>query len=387
MRDPLCPACSGELLDVFHRQEEAPANSCLLLEDRAEATSFPTGSIELAMCRACGFITNIRFDPRLAEYSQRYEETQAFSPRFVQFARSLAQRWVDRHDLGDKTVLEIGCGKGEFLVMMADAGIGHGIGIDPGVHPERLNSAAGHHLSWIKDFYSEKYAHLEVDAIVCRHTLEHISPVGGFLAMLRQTIADRTDIPILFELPDVQRVLDEVAFWDVYYEHCSYFTAGSLARLFERSGFEVVDLEFAYDNQYLILEARPAPTGVQPQPWPVHDLTAINGGIEHFRVEYGRTIDHWSDRLAGTSGDVVIWGAGSKGVTFLAEVGERITAAVDINPHKHGMYMAGTGHEIIAPDRLRVMKPELVIAMNPIYIDEIQHNLDLLRVDAELVAL
>ena len=37
-------------------------------------------------------------------------------------------------------------------------------------------------LTWIPDFYSEEYAHFSVDAIVCRHTLEHIAPVGVFLA-------------------------------------------------------------------------------------------------------------------------------------------------------------------------------------------------------------
>ena len=44
--------------------------------------------------------------------------------------------------------------------------------------------------------------------------------------MVRRAIGDRLDTVVLFELPDVERVLREVAFWDVYYEHCSYFTLG-----------------------------------------------------------------------------------------------------------------------------------------------------------------
>ena len=69
---------------------------------------------------------------------------------------------------------------------------------------------------------------------------------------------------MLFELPDVRRVLDEVAFWDVYYEHCSYFSAGSLARLFRATGFEVLDLALDYDDQYLLLEARPSAVRRRP---------------------------------------------------------------------------------------------------------------------------
>jgi hypothetical protein len=48
--------------------------------------------------------------------------------------------------------------------------------------------------------------------------------------------------------------------------------------------------------------------------------------------------------------------------------------------------MAGTGHEIVAPDTLRALQPDLVVAMNPVYQDEIQHELDTLGVDARLEA-
>lgn len=384
-----CPACGRVGLDGFHKQPKVPANSCLLLGTRQEATEFPTGELELGFCPDCGFITNTRFDPHLAEYSERYEETQAFSDRFVTFARSLARDWVDRYGLAGRNVLEVGCGKGEFLVMMAEAGIGHGVGIDPGVHPERIDAPAGDRIEWIADFYSDAFAHLEADAIVCRHTLEHIGPVGDFMRMIRRNIGDRLDTIVLFELPDTQRVLDEVAFWDVYYEHCSYFNAGSLARLFEHTGFEVLDLSYAYDDQYLILEARPLPSHRAAHTWSGDDMEALRRGVEHFRSGYRATMSAWTDRLATLSredGTAVIWGAGSKGVAFLSAVGTNVAAAVDINPHKRGMFMAGTGHRIVAPRDLPDLEPDLVIAMNPIYLDEIQHDLDGLGIDARLEA-
>ncbi len=390
MADSQCPACAANALEIFHRQAAVPANSCLLLATQDEATQFPTGTIDLAFCSACGFITNTTFDAALAEYSDRYEETQAFSPRFVTFARALAQQWVDRHDLTGKTVLEIGCGKGEFLVLMAEAGIGRGIGIDPGVHPERIATTAADRLEWIADFYSEQYAHIEADAIVCRHTLEHIAPVSDFLGMIRRAIGNRLDTRVLFELPDAQRVLDEVAFWDIYYEHCSYFSAGSLVRLFEQEGFEVTDLTLAYDDQYLILDARPISADAKPRRWPANDRPTLRAGVDHYRVAYRDTIESWRARLdeMGEQGrTAVIWGAGSKGVSFLSVVGKNVRAAVDINPHKHGMFMAGTGHEIIAPERLRSLEPDLVIAMNPVYLDEIQGALDDLSISARLEAL
>ena len=63
---------------------------------------------------------------------------------------------------------------------------------------------------------------------------------------------------MFFEVPDTDRVLGEGAFWDIYYEHCSYFTPGSMARAFRAAGFAITRLERDYGDQYLLLEADPA---------------------------------------------------------------------------------------------------------------------------------
>ena len=387
-----CPACATPMGAPFHREAGIPTNSCLLLDDRAEAQRYPRGDLELRLCPSCGFVANARFDAGLSEYSSRYEETQSYSARFNDFAAHLAEQWVKKYDLEGRTVLEIGCGKGEFLELMAEAGIGHGIGIDPGTHPERRQSEAASRIEWITDFYSQAYSHLAADAVVCRHTLEHIAPVGDFMRTVRASIGDRTDTVVLFELPDVRRVLEEVAFWDVYYEHCSYFSAGSLARLFRATGFEVIDLALDFDDQYLLIEARPSTTPAPGAPFDLEaDLEALTAAADRFGGAYATTIDAWKADLRATreaGGRAVIWGAGSKGVAYLTGLGaiDEIEFAVDINPHKHGKFMAGTGQEIVAPEFLTTYRPELVVVMNPIYLDEIRDHLDRLGLTPRLVA-
>ena len=389
--DTSCPACGVAGMDVFHSEDGIPTNSCLLLDNQNEAAQFPTGEMRLGFCSSCGFLSNTGFDIGKAEYSQRYEETQGFSKFFVDWAQDLAARWVDKYDLADKSVLEIGCGTGEFLTWMVEAGAGKGIGIDPGVHPERIDSPAADRLEWIADFYSESYTHLEADAVVCRHTLEHILPVGDFMSMVRRSIGDRSDTVVLFELPDVRRVLDEIAFWDVYYEHCSYFSLGSLARLFRRTGFEVLDLQLEYDDQYLLIEARPSTVPAAGAPLAAEDdLEALSAGVDKFHQEYAALRDTWRKKLIDLNaqgGKAVIWGGGSKGVSYLTNLGlaDEIGYAVDINPYKTGKFMAGTGHEVVAPEFLVDYRPDLVIAMNPIYLAEIQAKLDELGLAPELV--
>lgn len=386
LRDSTCPACGGLGLTGFYEETGIPTNSCLLLPSLEAALEYPRGDLRLGLCGACGFVSNTAFDEALSEYSSRYEETQAFSPTFVEFGRSLAKRWVDDHNLVGKTVLEIGCGKGEFLVWMVEAGIGHGIGIDPGTHPERIDASLADRLTWITDFYGEAYSHLNADAIVCRHTLEHIPDVSGFMSTVRRAIGDATDTVVLFELPDVRRVLDEVAFWDIYYEHCSYFSAGSLARLFRSSGFDVRGLELDFDDQYLLLEAKPSSIPGAGGTFPLeHDIEELAGSAEKFARAHAELIANWVtalEEVAAAGRTAVIWGSGSKGVSFLTnlavgrtDASRLIAGAVDINPHKHGMFMAGSGHEILDPEQLIELDPALVVVMNPVYLAEIEEQL------------
>ena len=78
----------------------------------------------------------------------------------------------------------------------------------------------------------------------------------------------------------MQRVLDEVAFWDMYYEHCSCISLSFVGRLFRQTGFEVVEL-LQYDDQYLLIGARPA-SGVVNR-WPKRAICRSCATGCHFR--------------------------------------------------------------------------------------------------------
>jgi SAM-dependent methyltransferase len=378
-----CPACGSSSLQPFHAVDGVPVNSCLLVEDQQAALDFPRGDLRLAWCGDCGFITNTAIDPARSTYSQDYEETQAFSPLFQEFIAGLSRRWVDTYDLAGKRVVEIGCGKGEFLVEMVRAGAGQAVGIDPGVRPERVPADVADRIEWVKGFFPADLPELDADAVVCRHTLEHIAPVGDFMRQVRDAIGERRGTAVLFELPGTMHVLRNAWFWDTYYEHCSYFTAGSLVRLFRATGFEVLDVRPAYDDQYVLVEARPADVPAGGATFDLEDdLADIGAAVAHFTATCDEVVGRWRDRVRAVSargGRTVIWGSGSKGVAFLAALGDDaagVTAAVDINPFKHGRFMAGTGHRIVAPKELVDLRPDLVIAMNSAYLGEIGRDLD-----------
>lgn len=376
-----CPSCGSKNIHIFHDKKNVPVNSVLNCNTREAAMTFPRADIALGLCRQCGFIYNTLFDSNLVRYSSECEESQGYSPTFNAFARKLAQDLVEKYSLREKKIIEIGCGKGEFLKLMCALGPNYGVGFDPSYIPGRSNNEeALDGIEFIRDYYSEKYATYQGDLICCRMTLEHIFDTAAFIGTIRRSIGQRTDTVVFFQVPDVTRILSACAFEDIYYEHCSYFSPDSLTRLFRQADFDIIDLRTAYDAQYILIDAKPA-NALQgyydPPPEPIDTLTEL---AADFKKTYPAVLRYWKiqlDKCKRESKKVVLWGGGSKGVTFLnvIEGSAIIDYVVDINPHRQQTYMAGTGQQIIAPHVLKEYRPDVVIIMNAVYRQEIQHDL------------
>lgn len=389
-----CPSCESGTMQVFYEAKSVPANSCILLSSQEEASGYPRGDVRLGFCPECGFMSNVAFNAKLTEYSGRYEETQGFSSTFNSFHKALAQRMIDKYDLHEKDIIEIGCGKGEFLLLLCEMGNNSGTGFDPGFVQERIDSPAADRINFVKDFYSEKYTAYQGDFLCCKMTLEHIHPTAEFIKTVRRSVGDRLDTVIFFQIPDTTRIIDDCAFEDIYYEHCSYFTPGSLARLFRRCGFEVIALATEYDGQYLTIEARPSshPVGILPPLAEENDLESVKQGVRDFPDKFAEKRRFWENRLkqyVAEGKKMVLWGSGSKGVSFLTTltVPEELQYVVDINPYRKGYFMSGTGHQIVGPEFLKDYQPDVVIVMNGIYCDEIGKDLAQMGLTPEIVAL
>ena len=381
-----CPNCDADRSRIFYRAGAVPVNSCHLFPDRPSALGLPRGDIDLAFCPNCGFIFNAAWKPDRTVYSDLYEETQGFSPTFKSFHHQLAEQLIARYDLVGKEIVEIGCGKGEFLALLCELGGNRGIGYDPSFIPARMPSRAAD-IVFKREFFSETTTQSAPDLVCCKMTLEHIFHTRRFVQSVRRIATPARRTVVFFQVPDVRRILSEAAFWDVYYEHCSYFSPHSLRHLFQNAGFEVVGTSTGFDDQYLMIEARAtAPHVTRPLTLDEYEVEELARGIACYAESAIRSALHWRSRIrtiARSGGRTVLWGSGSKAVAFLSAVGvdTEIEYLVDINPYRHGKFVPGSGKQIVAPESLTDYRPDLVIAMNPIYRTEIAR--DLVRLGCE----
>ena len=375
--ESVCPVCTSPAISVFFEISDVPVHVGLQWPTQDAARHCPKGDIRLASCRACGCITNLAFKSARLEYTEAYENPLHFSPFFQEYARSLAERLIERYDVRNKDVIEIGCGKGDFLLLLCELGNNRGVGFDPSYESQRTDAQKTKRISFIRDFYSERYACYKADFICCRFVFEHIHNPTDFLTMLRRTIGDRSNTVVYFEVPNVLSILRDLSIWDIIYEHCSYFSSESLARVFASCGFEVRDVNECYGSQFVSIEASPSKGVADSGRDRGRNSKQMTDYVASFAANYRGKMETWQsnlDRIWQAGRRAVVWGAGAKAVSFLnmLKIEDQIEYVVDINPHKQGKHIAGTGQQIVAPEFLRDYQPDVVIVMNPLYDREIR---------------
>lgn len=370
-----CPICTGHDAEVLVDRLGVPVHQNLPVETASAARAVRRGDLRLRCCRACGFVTNVAFRPELLEYGAGYENDQTFSAEFAGHLEGMIGRVLDRGVRG-KHVVEVGCGTGWFLRRLCAAGNNEGTGFDPSYRGPEVDPEAP--TRFVREFYGPEQREVAADAVLCRHVIEHVPDPLALLRAVRGALADRPDALVFFETPCAEWILHGIVSHDLFYEHCSYFSAHSLALAFALAGFGPSAVEHVFGGQYLWLEGRAAPAA--PFRRDSGDGERPSSLARRYRDEEARRLGRLSDAVdrLGRAGRLAVWGAGAKGVTFLNLLdpgAHRIACAVDINPRKQNLYLPGTGHPIVAPPRLPALGVTDVIVMNPNYIDEVRASL------------
>lgn len=375
MTDVVCRSCGHPELTTVFAAPDVPVENSRLYADAAGARAVTRGDLVIEQCGRCGFVQNSAFDPALVTYDDDYEAAQGHSPFFRAFADRVIDELIETFDLHGARALEIGCGDGDFLRRFCAAAGGTGVGLDPA-----LGAAAG--SDGVVELRAETFGsgsgHFDADVVICRHTLEHVPDIAAFLTTMRAELADRPETVLYLEVPDSGRIASEAAFWDLYFEHCSYVDEPGFVDLLQRTGFDVVTSRLDYDGQYLVVHARLGECRAQVSRGDRPDFGALADRVDDWR--------RWATDLDEAGRRAAVWAASSKAVAFLAAVPDfHPVVAVDINPAKAGRHLPGSGLGVCGPDDLPAYEVDTVVVMNPVYMDEIRAELDRVGVDAELV--
>jgi SAM-dependent methyltransferase len=384
-----CPVCSAPQASVFFRWKQAPVKQQFVMPSRREALRCRRGDIELGFCNKCGLIWNTAFNSRLLDYSAAYDATQMISPSFRRYASDIAAYLVREHHLRSKKIIEIGCGDGTFLRYLCELGNNIGTGFDPSWKGGAYENNP-ENIRIIPDRYSDRYADHHADFICCRHVLEHIPDPVSFLRDLGDLTAVSAPV-FFFEVPNVSWSLRRSAFWDIYYEHHSYYSSVSFKHLFSSCGFRVLKVRNGFGGQYIWLEAlfTPGRAARNSDSSSSRELLKLHTDVKSFSANCQQVAEHARQIIHTLTADrkVAVWGAGAKAVAllnFLNIMPDQIEFVVDINPRKWGAYIPGTAQRIVPPASLGEVKPDVILVMNPAYLSEIRETMKEIGIKAKV---
>ena len=347
-----CTLCGFANKKILFKQKEIPVFQNKIFPNQETALSCIKVDVNLVQCENCGFVYNSTFDASLMNYDENYQNEQANSSFFQEHLRCVLDKVISIEGINGK-VIEIGCGKGHFLEMLREKGVDC-IGFDP--------TYEGKKEYVIKEYFSEKFSNINADVIILRHTLEHIHSPFSFIKQIAK--ANNYRGKIFIEVPTFNWIFKNEAFWDIFYEHCNYFTLDVLRGVFGKS-----EGNSFFGDQYIYV---------------VGDLGTVKQKIDKRLDSNKFSLQHFKNNLnkievhLEKNESTAIWGAGGKGSTFLnlLDHGKRkIDYVIDINPVKQSKFISNTGHPIYSPNILSLKPVKHIIIMNSNYRAEIENTI------------
>jgi len=346
---------------VLYRALHVPAMQNRLCANQDQALSAMPAEIELAADES-GLVFNQKFNPDLVVYDDSYQNDQGHSAQFRRHLEAVSLLCSKHLNNAQGLIVDIGCGKGSFVEFLREKGL-NVVGYDNAYQGDQ---------SYIRKSFFGLDSHDKGDLLTLRHVLEHIPSPWQFLADI--TAANDRKGLLYIEVPDLDWILTNNAYFDVFHEHVNYFRAADFV---QRYGQAVVHLSKSFGGQYLsVIIDLQSVRGDVPSPSCLTDNNCLQANFnklaEHERATYAS--------LANSDG-IVIWGAAAKGVVFAAKapqaIKNKIDFAIDINPNKHGHFMPISGVEVLDPlsGAARLTRSSLVIIMNPNYEQEIRESL------------
>ena len=379
-----CRVCMSDQVRMFmDLGETALANAFLTKEEltRREA-KYP---LRVGFCHSCGHVQLLGSVPPNAMF-ENYLYISSMSDTLKDHLHGLARVVCDRFQLGpEDLVIDIGSNDGTLLSEFARQGT-RTLGVDPAENLAEMAQQNG--VETYTGYFGLDTAtriaelHGKASAITATNTFPHIQDLDDFVKGIDALLAP--DGVFVLEFHYLMDILEHAAFDTIYHEHVSYWGLGPAMKLFDRHGFQIVDIKRMpiHHGQLRVFVQRKGQGGVSPDVARQRDLEK-SSRLDEFETytalaaQTARIKDGIRATLRGLrrSGHLVVgYGAPAKANTLLSYLGigpETLPYIVDRSPLKRGRYTPGTHIPIVEPERLIADQPSHVLLLAWNFADEI----------------
>jgi len=349
----ICRACSGLLFpEPILKYEDSPSSAQGFL-NKEEDIDFPV-NLEIFQCSKCGVVQHCL--PPVAYYKEVIRAV-AFSDEMATFRKKQLKNWIHKHNIVNKNIIEIGCGKGEYLDLLEAAGSTKVTGIE--YSRKNIAIATQKDKAVIQGFIDPNFKKPDAftfDAFAIFSFMEHWPNPCECLEALYSCLSQ--DAVGLIEVPNFELIIKKGLYSEFTVDHIFYYDKNSLKFILEKNGFEVIAINEIWYDYILSAEVR------KRSPLDVSEFVKTQDSIKNELKNYLSNFE---------SKSVAVWGAGHQAlaVIAMAKIDNKLKYVVDSATFKQGKYTPATKLPIVSPKTMLKDAPVAIIVMAAGYSDEV----------------
>jgi len=351
-----CRVCKSNCFDSPLLRYTNMPSSAQKFPDLKSLKNDNGSDLNLFQCSSCGLV---QLSEKPVSYYKEVIRASSFSSEMKRFRSEQFVSWVDKYNLKGKSILEVGCGRGEYLSIFkqTEVSLAHGIEYSK----ESVSSCINSEISVTKGFFGDENFVLpkqKYDGFICLNFMEHWPNPNKVLAHLKKNLSE--DAIGIIEVPNFDMILKQGLYSEFISDHLFYFTKDTLTFMLNYNGFEVIECSVIWHDYILSAVVRKRKR---------IDLSLLKSRKLNVETELNSFIDKFEKK------EVAIWGAGhqSLAVMSLAKLENKIRYVVDSAPFKQGKYTPATHFPIVAPIELVNNPVKAVIIIAASYSNEVAY--------------
>ncbi len=363
-----CIVCKKQLPDkpVF-KLVNAPA-SAQDIPDKEGCKKDKGIELGLYQCSHCGLV---QLDCEPVSYYKDVIRAGGYSTTMTELRRREYRHLIDTYHLEGRRFLEVGCGRGEFLQVLAEFPVkAYGMEHQPELAREARKAGL---FVWeeFPDRPDQRFGDGEepFDVFLSFNFLEHQPEPDVMLQAIWRNLSENG--MGLVTVPALEYILEQGSYYELLCDHIACYSLGTLKGLLENNGFAVLEERIINRDTIEAVVRKKAVWPTDAEEFS-EKMISFDSLTEGYRV-INQEIDELLEVLKEKGETLAVWGAGHQGFTLAATTRLRAAARymIDSAPFKQGRYAPASHLPIVAPEHFFQEPVDAVLIVAPGYSDEI----------------
>jgi hypothetical protein len=378
MNQKQCRFCSAALRHTFVDLGMSPLANSYITPQQLNAPE-PFYPLHAYVCEHC-FLVQLEEFATPSHIFSDYAYFSSYSDTWLHHAKTYTDMIVARLGLHSHSqVVEVGSNDGYLLQFFVARGISV-LGIDPAANVAPAAREKG--VPTVVKFFGESTARdlvaqgYRADLLIGNNVLAQVPTLNDFVTGIKVFLHPQGVVTM--EFPHLMHLIAEHQFDTIYHEHFSYFSLGTVTKIFTEHGMTIFDVEeLSTHGGSIRIYARHTEDVSKPVGQRIAMLLAREeaAGLTQLAAylafadkvkQTKRNLLAFLIAAKDTGKSIVGYGAPAKGNTLLNYCGIRsdfLDYTVDRNPYKQGHFLPGTHIPILVPDTIRDTRPDYLLIL------------------------